>query len=80
MQYEYPLESQAIAFKYLQPTGQNLFSTHLDDSTDISFILVPSSSRQETAKEWTLELPFCFESYSICSQDDLLVVVEQGIR
>ena len=80
MQYEYPLENQAIAFKYLQPSGQNIFSTHMDDSTDISFIRIPSSSRQETVKEWTLELPFCFKSYSIRSQDDLLVVVEQGIR
>ena len=79
VRYECSLENQTIALESLRVSDHNLLSSHLDNSTTISFIRVPSS-KQETVKEWTLELPFRFKSHVVRSQDDLLAVLEHGIR
>ncbi|KAF9649084.1 hypothetical protein BDM02DRAFT_3128625 [Thelephora ganbajun] len=78
VQCDYPLKSRVSAHNSVS-AGQNIFSAHLEDSTAISFIRIPSSTSQGMFKEWTLELPFRSNGHAISPQDNLLAVFECGI-
>ena len=60
---DYPLESRTAL--YSVPHGQDLFSAHSNDNTAISIFRLPSSLNRGTVKEWTLKIPFRFESHVV---------------
>ena len=80
VRYDCHLKNQVSGLN-LFPGGQSLFSAYyLQDSAAVTFIRLPLSPGRETVKEWTLEFPLEFDSYLASPRDNLLAIVELGLK
>lgn len=80
VRYVFPLRNHTNVF-CLYPIDQDLFSARVEGRTPIiHFVRIPPFPRQGTVKEWELEIPFHLWNHVVCSRENLLIIIEQGLE